>query len=130
MQAAAKVGIGVGVAAATGGTVAWAKTAYDDAARNRNNDRNSLVNIGLWAGTIGAGGAAIVAQRMKHASSPWLYASAALLGVNAFASAATAEAGWERAGVAYCNFGFCNRTAGTEHGAPPVYLWWPNPLDR
>ena len=51
------------------------------------------------------------------------------MGVNAFASAATAEAGWERAGVAYCNYGFCNRTAGEQYGAPSIYVGRPNPLD-
>lgn len=129
MQPAAKIGIGLGVAAATAGTATWAKIAYDDAANDRNNDRNSLVNIGLWVGTVGAAGAGVVAQRMHSPAAPWLYAASALLGVNAFASAATAESGWEKSGIAYCNFGFCNRTAGAEHGAPSIYLGRPNPLD-
>ena len=128
MQTAAKVGIGLGVAAATAGTVAWAKVAHDDAAHDRNNDRNSIVNMTLWGGTVGAGAAGLVARRMSSPVAPWLYAASALMGVNAFASAASAEHGWEQAGVAYCNYGFCNRTAGTKHGAPPVYLGQPNPL--
>jgi hypothetical protein len=130
MQTAAKLGIGLGVAAATAGTVAWSKVAYEDAVHDRNNDRNSLVNIGLWVGTVGAGGAGALALRVARPAAPWLFGASALMGVNAFASAAAAENGWEKSGIAYCNFGFCNRTAGAEHGAPSIYLGRPNPLEK
>lgn len=130
MQTAAKVGVGLGAAAVTAGTLAWAKIAHDDAARDRNNDRNSIVNMSLWGGTVGTGAAGLIARRVAPAAAPWLFAASALMGVNAFASAASAEHGWEQAGVAYCNYGFCNRTAGTEHGAPSIYLGRPNPLDE
>ena len=127
MQTATKVGLGLGAAALVG-TAAWGRVVYDDAVHDRNNDRNSLVNMGMWFGTVGAGGAGLVARKVAPAAAPWLFGATALMGVNAFVGAAAAESGWERSGIAYCNYGFCNRTAGEQHGAG-TYLWGDNPLD-
>jgi hypothetical protein len=128
MQLAAKIGVGIGIAAAAAGTATWAKVVYDDAAHDRNNNRNSVANLALWGGAVVAGVAGIVARRVAPPAAPWLFASAALLGVNALASAATAEQGWADAGISYCAIGVCNRTAVDKHGAPSIYFG-PNPLD-
>jgi hypothetical protein len=128
MQAAAKVGIGLGVAAATAGTLAWGKANYDDAVANRHNDRNALVNMGLWFGTVGAGAASGVAHFKAKGAAPWLYGATALLGANAFLGAATLENGWERSGTAYCNYGICNRVAQDRYDTSSFYLGRPNPM--
>lgn len=126
MRTAVKVGIGL--AAATAGTAAWAKVNYDDAVHSRNNDRNSLVNMALWIASPTAGIAGLAARRLAPPAAPWLFGAAGLMGINAYAGAATLETGWERGGVSYCNYGFCNQTAGDDHDTPTVYVGRPNPL--
>ncbi|MCB0879270.1 MAG: hypothetical protein KDC46_09860 [Thermoleophilia bacterium] len=128
MLAATKLGIGAGAALAVG-TAVLAKITYDDAAHNRNNDRNAIINMAFWGGTVGAGAASIAAHRFAKGAAPWLYGATALLGANAFAGAAAMESGWERSGIAYCRYGFCNRTAGDRYGAPSIWVGRDNPLD-
>jgi hypothetical protein len=127
MMLGTKLGIGIGATAAALGA-ASSKVVYDDASHDRHNDRNSLVNMGLWFSCLGAAGAGAIAHFTHNPVAPWLL-SAAGLGVAAGVGAKAAEAGWTSAGVAYCGFGICNIEAREQHGASMVYVGR-NPLDR
>lgn len=91
MQPSTKIGIGVGGAVAEAGT-AFSPVVYGDAVHNRNNDRNSLVNMALWFGTLGVAGGGAIAHFRSTAVAPWLL-TAAGLGVAAGAGAKAAEFG-------------------------------------
>ncbi len=128
MQTRTKIGLAVG-GALMAGNVAWGKVVYDDAVAGRHDDRNSLVNIGAWVGTVGLSAATTVAWHTNHRSMPALMGASMLVTANAFIGAWAAEKGWDESGRAYCNYGFCNNVAGREHDAGAVYLWGPNPLE-